>query len=91
VPEALPTRSCRVCISIPLSANGEEVEIPGALNWLSCSVTLRRKELEYPAAYRVAQGMQSLLGEIREQIKAQTDEALKMEERVTGIRPTAHG
>jgi DNA polymerase-3 subunit delta' len=81
LPEALPDTIVSRCISIPLSANGEEIEIPerAELVELLCAAA-REKNWSIQQAYRVAQGMQSLLGEIREQIKAQTAEALKNEE-----------
>src|SRR5436305_7939017 len=69
------------CISIPLAANGEEIEIPERAELVELlRDAAREKNWSVQQAYRVAQGMQSLPGEIREQIKAQTAEALKNEE-----------
>jgi len=81
LPEALPDTIVSRCISIPLAANGEEIEIPERAELVELlRDAAREKNWSIQQAYRVAQGMQSLLGEIREQIKAQTAEALKNEE-----------
>src|ERR1700730_472313 len=81
LPEALPDTIVSRCISIPLSANGEEIEMPerAELVELLCQ-SAREKSWSVQQAYRVGQGLRSLLGKIREQIKAQTAEALKNEE-----------
>src|SRR5437588_12893310 len=81
LPETLPDTIVSRCISIPLAANGEEIEIPerAELVELICDAA-REKSWGVQQAYRVGQGLQSLLGKIREQIKAQTAEALKNEE-----------
>src|SRR5881275_296378 len=81
LPEALPDTIVSRCICIPLAANGEEVEIPERAELVELlRDAAREKNWSIQQAYRVAQGMQSLLGEIREQIRAQTAEALKDEE-----------
>src|SRR5947208_10556869 len=81
LPEVLPDTIVSRCISIPLAANGEEIEIPERAELVELlRDAAREKNWSIQQAYRVAQGMQSLLGEIREQIKAQTAEALKNEE-----------
>src|SRR5436853_408851 len=81
LPEALPDTIVSRCISIPLAANGEEIEIPERAELVELlGQTARENKWSVQQAYRVAQGMQSLLGEIREQIKAQTAEALTTEE-----------
>jgi DNA polymerase III subunit delta' len=81
LPEALPDTIVSRCISIPLAANGEEEEMPERAELVELlREATREKSWSVQQAYRVAQGMQSLLGEIREQIKAQTGEALKNEE-----------
>src|SRR6266478_795370 len=81
LPEALPDTIVSRCISIPLAANGEETEIPERAELVGLlRDAAREKNWSIQQAYRVAQGMQSLLGEIREQIKAQTAKALKDEE-----------
>jgi len=81
LPEALPDTIVSRCISISLSANGEELEMPERAELVEL---LRRaaheKNWGVQQAYKLAQGMQSLLGDIREQIKTQTAEALKEEE-----------
>src|SRR3989440_10405568 len=81
LPEALPDTIVSRCISIALAANGEEVEMPerGELVDLLRS-TAREKNWGVEQAYKVGQGVQSLLGAIKEQIKTQTAEALKEEE-----------
>src|SRR5213082_841882 len=81
LPEALPDTIVSRCISIPLAANGEQIEMPERAELIDLlGQTARENKWSVQQAYRVAQGMQSLLGEIREQIKAQTAEALKTEE-----------
>src|SRR5437016_6240141 len=78
---ALPEAFVSRCISIPLAANGEQIEMPERAELIDLlGQTARENKWSVQQAYRVAQGMQSLLGEIREQIKAQTAEALKTEE-----------
>src|SRR6266851_1688785 len=77
LPEALPDTIVSRCISIPLAANGEQIEMPERAELIDLlGQTARENKWSVQQAYRVAQGMQSLLGEIREQIKAQTAEAL---------------
>jgi DNA polymerase III subunit delta' len=81
LPEALPDTIVSRCISIPLVANGEEVEIPERAELMELLRDIaREKSWSVQQAYRVGQGLQSLLGKVREQIKAQTAEALKNEE-----------
>jgi DNA polymerase-3 subunit delta' len=81
LPEALPDTIVSRCISIPLAADGEEIEIPERAELVELlRDATREKSWSVQQAYRVGQGMQSLLGKIREQIKAQTAEALKNEE-----------
>src|ERR1700737_3197604 len=81
LPEALPDTIVSRCIAIPLAANGEEIEMPERAELVELlRGAAREKKWSVQQAYRVAQGMQSLLGDIREQIKAQTAEALKNEE-----------
>src|SRR6266513_1454922 len=77
LPEALPDTIVSRCISIPLAANGEGIEIPERAELVELlRDAAREQNWSIQQAYRVAQGMQSLLGEIREQIRAQTDKAL---------------
>jgi DNA polymerase III subunit delta' len=81
LPEALPDTIVSRCISIPLAANGEEIEIPERTELVELlRDTAREKSWSVQQAYRIGQGLQSLLGKVREQIKAQTAEALKNEE-----------
>src|SRR5947209_14293565 len=81
LPEALPDTIVSRCISIPLAANGEEIAIPERAELVELlRAAAREKTWSAQQAYRVAQGMQSFLGDIREQIRAQTAEALKNEE-----------
>jgi DNA polymerase-3 subunit delta' len=81
LPEALPDTIVSRCISIPLAADGEETEIPERSELVGLlRDTAREKNWSVQQAYRVGQGLQSLLGQVREQIKAQTAEALKNEE-----------
>lgn len=81
LPEALPDTIVSRCISIPLAANGEEVEMPERAELVELlRDTAREESWSVQQAYRIGQGLQSLLGKIREEIKAQTAEALKKEE-----------
>ncbi|HEX4638864.1 MAG TPA: hypothetical protein VH170_05200 [Chthoniobacterales bacterium] len=83
LPEALPDTIVSRCISIPLAANpDDEVEFPerAALVELLRD-TAREKNWGVQQAYKVSQGMQSLLGSVREQIKNQTGDALAEEEK----------
>ncbi len=81
LPETLPDTIVSRCISIPLAANGEEIELPERTEVVELLRGMaREKNWGVREAYRVAQGMQSLLGNIREQIKTQTAEALEAEE-----------
>ncbi len=81
LPEVLPDTILSRCISIPLDANGENKPKPeeGQLvELLRESANEQTWSIQF--AYRLAQEFQRLLGAIREQIKAETDEALKGEE-----------
>ena len=81
LPEALPDTIVSRCISIPLAANGEGIESPERAELVELlRATAREKNWGVQQAYRVAQGLHSLLSEVREQIKAETAEALKEEE-----------
>jgi DNA polymerase-3 subunit delta' len=83
LPEALPDTIVSRCISIPLAASpDDEIEFPerAALVELLRD-TAREKNWSVQQAYKVAQGMQSLLGGVREQIKNQTGDALAEEEK----------
>ena len=81
LPEALPDTIVSRCISIPLTGNGDETELPERAELVELlRDAAREKRWSIQQAYRVGQGLQLLLGKIREQIKAQTAEALKNEE-----------
>src|SRR6266513_2527361 len=81
LPEALPDTIVSRCISIPLAANGQEAEIPERAELVELlRDSAGEKNRGVQQAYRIAQGIQSLLGKVREEIKAQTAEALKDEE-----------
>ena len=81
LPEALPDTIVSRCISIPLTASADETALPERAELVELlRDAAREKSWSVQQAYRVGQGLQSLLGKIREQIKAQTAEALKNEE-----------
>jgi DNA polymerase III subunit delta' len=81
LPEVLPDTIVSRCITIPLSAGEDEVEIPERAELVELlRGSSREKQWGTKEAYRLAQGMQALLGRIREQIKTQNAEALKHEE-----------
>src|SRR6267378_1016842 len=72
LPEALPDTIVSRCISIALAANGREAKLPERSELVDL---LRRAASEeswgVQQAYRLSQGMQSLLGGIRERIKTE--------------------
>jgi DNA polymerase-3 subunit delta' len=81
LPEALPDTILSRCIQIPLAPNGEhknKLEDEKLVNLLQQAA--REQSATVQDAYRLAQGFQRLLRLSREQIKAETDEALKGEE-----------
>lgn len=81
LPEALPDTIVSRCISIPLARNGEEVELPERAELVELlRSTSVDKDWGVQHAYKVAQGIHSLLGAIKEQIKTQTSDALQEEE-----------
>src|SRR2546430_7426584 len=81
LPEALPDTIVSRCISIPLASNGEEIEMPERAELVELLRGVApEKNWGIQQAYHVTQGMQALLGSIREEIKTQTAEALKQEE-----------
>src|ERR1700737_4345236 len=76
LPAALPDTTVSAVIFIPLTADGEEIEMPERAELVELlRDTAREKSWSVQHSYRVGQGLQSLLGKIREQIKAQTAEA----------------
>src|SRR5207237_2272567 len=81
LPEALPDTIVSRCISIPLVANGEKIDIPARDELVDLlRAAAHEKTWGVQQSYRVAQGVQALLGQIREEIKTQTGDALKEEE-----------
>src|SRR5690242_4210178 len=81
LPEALPDSILSRCIAIPLAPDGmrqskdEEAKL---VTLLQRSSRERNWTIEF--AYGLAQEFQRLLREVREQVKRETDEALKNEE-----------
>ena len=81
LPEALPDTILSRCIAIPLAPNDERKNKPEEENLvklLQQAASEQSRSIQY--AYRLAQGFQRLLRGVREQIKDETDEALKREE-----------
>jgi DNA polymerase III subunit delta' len=82
LPEALPETILSRCIAIPLAPNGElqdkdeEEKLVKLLQHAS-----RGQSWTIQFAYRLAQEFQRLLRAVREEVKRETDEALKREER----------
>jgi DNA polymerase III subunit delta' len=90
LPEALPDTIVSRCIAIPLAANGRETEVPERKELVALlRSAAREKNWGTQQAYRVAQGVQSLLGRIRKQITTEAAEAFKDEE--TRYRTTTDG
>ena len=90
LPEALPDTIVSRCITIPLASNGEEIEMPERRELVELLVSAAGEEhWGIQQAYKVTQGVQSLLANIREQIKTETADALKEEE--TRYRNTTDG
>lgn len=81
MPEVLPDTILSRCISIPLADNGDK-KLSGAnaefVDLLKSGAA--EKTWNVQLAYRLAQGLQRLLGAIREQIKDENAEAMKREE-----------
>src|SRR5881409_2875389 len=81
LPEALPETILSRCIAIPLALNGqlqsndEEEKLVKLLQEAS-----RQKSWTIQFAYRFAQEFQRLLRAVREEVKRETDEALKQEQ-----------
>ena len=81
LPEALPETILSRCIAIPLAPNGQpqnKVEEEKLVKLLQQAAREQSWSIQY--AYRLAQEFQRLLRLVREQIKSQTDQALKQEE-----------
>ena len=81
LPEALPETILSRCIAIPLASDGEtrskkeEEKLVKLLQQAS-----RHTTWSIQFAYRLAQEFQQLLREIREEVKQETDDALKREQ-----------
>src|SRR5262245_46948016 len=90
LPEALPETILSRCIAIPLASNGEahskkeEEKLVKLLQQAS-----RQTAWSVQFAYRFAQEFQQLLRGIREEVKRETDEALKREQ--TRYKDTTDG
>ena len=81
LPEALPDTILSRCIPIPLVSNGERKNKQEEEKLVKLlQQTAREHSWTVQYAYRLAQGFQHLLRLSREQIKVETDEALKGEE-----------
>ena len=81
LPEALPETILSRCIAIPLAPEGQpknKAEEKQLVKLLQQTVCEQSWSIHY--AYRLAQEFQRLLRAIREQIKSETDQALKQEE-----------
>ncbi len=81
LPEALPETILSRCIAIPLAPEGQlknKAEQKQLVKLLQQTVCEQRWSIQY--AYRLAQEFQRLLRAIREEIKIETDKALKGEE-----------
>ena len=81
LPEALPETILSRCIAIPLARDGqleardEEKKLVKLLQQVSC-----QQSWTIQFAYRLAQEFQRLLRSVREDVKHETDEALKQEQ-----------
>lgn len=81
LPELLPDTILSRCISIPLAVDGEkEMSVANAEFVDLLKSTAVEKTWNVQLAYRLAQGLQRLLGAIREQIRDENAEAMKREE-----------
>jgi DNA polymerase III subunit delta' len=81
LPEALPETILSRCIAIPLAPEGQlknKAEEKQLVKLLQQTVCEQSWSIQY--AYRLAQEFQRLLRAVREQIKNETDQALKQEE-----------
>ncbi len=81
LPEALPETILSRCIAIPLAPNGQRQskdEQEKLVQLLQQASGQESWTIQF--AYRLAQEFQRLLREVREEVKCETDEALKKEE-----------
>src|SRR6266700_2362357 len=81
LPEALPDTIVSRCIAIPLAPNDEDKNKPEEEEVVELlQEATREQSWSIQHAYRLAQAFQRLLRAVREQIKSETDQALKQEE-----------
>src|SRR5213596_1005125 len=81
LPEALPDTILSRCIAIPLAPSDERKSKPEEQKLVKLlQGTAREQNWNIQHAYRLAQAFQRLLRLIRDQIKGDTDEALRSEE-----------
>jgi DNA polymerase-3 subunit delta' len=81
IPEVLPDTILSRCISIPLAADRDNKISPHDAEFIDLlRSSAAEKSWSVQHAYRLAQGLQRLLGAIREEIKAANAEAMKAEE-----------
>jgi DNA polymerase-3 subunit delta' len=81
LPEALPETILSRCIAIPLAPEGQpknKAEEKKLVKLLQQTVCEQSWSIQY--AYRLAQEFQRLLRAVREEIKTETDQALRQEE-----------
>jgi DNA polymerase III subunit delta' len=81
LPEALPETILSRCIAIPLASDGEvqrKKEAEKLIRFLQQASRHTTWNVQF--AYRLAQEFQQLLRAVREEVKHQTDEALKREQ-----------
>src|SRR5216117_4315164 len=80
LPEALPDTIVSRCIAIPLAPDDEDKNKPEEQKLVKLlQGTAREQNWNIQHAYRLAQAFQRLLRLIRDQIKGDTDEALRSE------------
>lgn len=81
LPEALPDTILSRCLPIPLASFLSRAAPPEELQLVDLLATITRPEAAgVQAAYRLAQGVQGLLRQVRESIQAEHAAALKKEE-----------
>src|ERR1700730_4352016 len=81
MPEVLPDTILSRCISIPLAPNGKEESTAQEKEFVELlRSAAAEKTWSVQNAYRLAQGLQRILGAIREQIKEENEEAMQREE-----------
>jgi DNA polymerase III subunit delta' len=94
LPEALPDTIVSRCIAISLAGGEDRQSLPETAELIELlQQSAAEKGSNIRSAFRLAQEFQALLRNVREQIKAETDEALKREEaryRTIGSNITRH-